>query len=212
MIRRCSALIDQPLGHERARPGGRAARDASAGRSAGRSRWACATSGAPKWCIQTRLTITRAVSGLSGRTIARASSSRPLPSRNGLRSGPASTGEEPPRDRLARAARDCRGGRRAGSTGVGDVFQDHRPRRGAGAARRASSRRPCAAPGASPATARSGRSARSPIGFSGTSGGRVRAVEDLAELLQGRVGQRAGRGPVQRGAAGVAPARSPRPR
>src|SRR3978361_866898 len=38
-----------------------------------------ATSPRPKWCSQTRLTITRAVSGLSGLAMARARSSRPLP-------------------------------------------------------------------------------------------------------------------------------------
>ena len=36
------------------------------------------TSGSPKWCSQTRLTRTRAVSGLSGAVMARARSSRPL--------------------------------------------------------------------------------------------------------------------------------------
>src|SRR5438309_6059830 len=38
----------------------------------------------PIWCIQTRLTQTRAVSGLAGSTIARAISRRPLPVENGL--------------------------------------------------------------------------------------------------------------------------------
>ena len=37
-----------------------------------------ATSGLPKWYIQTRLAITRAVRGLSGWTMAWASSRRPL--------------------------------------------------------------------------------------------------------------------------------------
>ena len=41
---------------------------------------------APKWCCQTRLTMTRAVSGFEGSTIARANSNRPLPWTNGFRS------------------------------------------------------------------------------------------------------------------------------
>ena len=45
------------------------------------------TSPSPKWPAQTRLTRTRAVSGLSGLAIVLASSSRPLPSVNGLRVG-----------------------------------------------------------------------------------------------------------------------------
>ena len=94
---RCSFLTDQPSSMKRRRPGSRATRDASAARRAGRSRSASAPGRWPKWCSQTRLTMTRAVSGLSLLAMARASSSRPLPSVNGLRGSPAST------------SRNCRG-------------------------------------------------------------------------------------------------------
>ena len=129
-----------------------------------------ATSGAPKWCIQTRLTITRAVSGLFGSTIALASSSRPLPSRNGLRSDPASTAGN---CRGTASPRLCGLPRRKtrGSTGCGRSSSDHRPRGGPGAARpplldglRSSFSSAC--------DARSGSRSRSPIGFIGTFGGR----------------------------------------
>ena len=84
------------------------------------------TSPAPKCQCQTRLTSTRAVSGLRGSTMARASSSRPLPFWNGLRSAP------------ARTLRNCRGTGLAGPAGVaaeedmridrlGCVAHDHRP-------------------------------------------------------------------------------------
>ena len=49
---------------------------------------AVATSPWPKWCCQTLLTSTRAVSGLDGEVIARASSRRPLPWANGASSPP----------------------------------------------------------------------------------------------------------------------------
>ena len=68
----------------------RAARDGSAGPPACRSRSGVRTRPAPKWCSQTRFTITRAVSGFAGSTMARASSSRPLPVLEGLAAlGPA---------------------------------------------------------------------------------------------------------------------------
>ena len=66
MISRCSALTDQPSVDELGGPASRAARGASASRRAGRSCPACATSPWPKCHRQTRLTITRAVSGWSG--------------------------------------------------------------------------------------------------------------------------------------------------
>ena len=73
----------------------------------------------PKWCSQTRLTITRAVSGLSWLAIAWASSSRPLPLRERLaasrRRGPTGTAAAPPRP----GCRGCRGRRRAGRAGSG---------------------------------------------------------------------------------------------
>ena len=64
------------------------------------------TIGSPKWCIQTRLTMTRAVSGFSGAVIACARSSRPLPWENGRRPRP------------ARTLRNCRGTRSPGCDGL----------------------------------------------------------------------------------------------
>ena len=52
------------------------------------------TSPFPKWPIQTRLTITRAVSGLPGSTTARARSRRPLPRVYGSASSPDEKDEE----------------------------------------------------------------------------------------------------------------------
>ena len=122
------------------------------------------TSPAPKWCIQTRLTITRAVSGLAGSAIAWASSSRPLPSANGLRSSP------------ARTARNCRGTsapcvaglprwKTRGVGRVGAIDQDDGVRRARPATGSASGRRPPAASTAprrrwSGRTTRCSRSAR----------------------------------------------------
>ena len=121
MIRRCSALIDQPSSMNAAASSveqlGVGRRVAAEAEVAGRGRPAPGRSAA----VQTRLTITRAVSGLFGSAIARASSSRPLPFWNGVRSGP---------DRTLRNRRGtglpgrpgCPGRRPAGSTGLGASF------------------------------------------------------------------------------------------
>ena len=63
----CMRFSCQPAGDELASPASRAIPGASAARRGGRSRSAVATMPRPKWCCQSRLTITRAVSGLSGR-------------------------------------------------------------------------------------------------------------------------------------------------
>ena len=105
----------------------RATPGAWARRRAGRSRRACRPVPRPKWCIQTRFTNTRAVSGLSFDTISRARSSRPLPSRERLAVGVRDL-HELSRDRFARPAgvaalEDAR------VVGPRRVVQHHRPRR-----------------------------------------------------------------------------------
>src|SRR5213083_2645974 len=78
-----------------------------------------ATSGSPKCSIQTRFTSTRAVSGLAGEAIARASSRRPLPCVNGCGTPPLNT---------------CRKARRISAlenmwrVRLGQVRHDHRAR------------------------------------------------------------------------------------
>ena len=127
MIRRCSALIDQPFSMNRAarwsRSSGCVGGSLLMPKSPG-----VATKGVPRWCIQTRLTRARAVSGLSGLAMARASSSRPLPSTNGFRSTPLNTarnrrGTGSPRLLGLPRTEDTRLDRR------GCVFQAHDPRR-----------------------------------------------------------------------------------
>ena len=73
----------------------------------------------PKWCIQTRLTITRAVSGLSfaGDRLGQLQPAAAF--LEGLAVRLAEDGEEPARHLRRRDGRDCRGGRRAGSRGCG---------------------------------------------------------------------------------------------
>ena len=76
------------------------------------------TSPLPKCHCQTRLTSTRAVSGLRASAIAWASSSRPLPFRKGARSGPPTTGGTaagPP----GPAGPGCPRRKTCGSTGLG---------------------------------------------------------------------------------------------
>ena len=105
MISRCSALSDQPPCDE---PGGQVVEQL--GCEGGLLRvpksLGVETSGSPKWCIQTRLTMTRPVSGLSAAVMARARSSRPLPWANGVGCSP------------ARMRRNCRGTRSPGWDGI----------------------------------------------------------------------------------------------
>ena len=194
MIRRWSALIDQPSSMKRAARwssssgwvGGSLRRPKSPG---------VATRGVPKWCIQTRLTRARAVSGLSRQAIARASSSRPLPSRNGFRSAPDST------------ARNRRG---TGSPRLlGLPRRKTRGSTGVGASSRLIARGGAPGPVVShfctafrsswslACEGRSGKSPRSPKGHDDI-GRAVRAVEHLAQRLQSRHGKRLRRPPVER--------------
>ena len=137
---------------------------------------------------QTRLTSTRAVSGLCRSTIARASSNRPLPLRNGWRFAVAQHAQESPRHFLAQLVRiaaheDARLDRRR------QVFEHHRPRRRRGAAgapfldrlEQLVANRPAPA---DPATA----PARS-IPLARHSAGAIGAVQHLPQRFQIRVGQ-----------------------
>ena len=93
-------------------PASRAARGASAGRRGCRSRSAWPTIPRPKWCCQSRLTITRAVSGWSGR-------GQPLrqvePRSSASSAAPASDARERRRHRRSSSASR----RRASGRGVG---------------------------------------------------------------------------------------------
>ena len=116
-----------------------------------------ATSALPKWCIQTRLTNTRAVSGLSFETIALGQFQPAAAVRERLAVG-AGDLQELPRHRLAgpagvAAVEDARvvGSRR--------IVQHHRPRR---PLRRASSRARAGASGTRPASRDRGRATGSP--------------------------------------------------
>ena len=202
--------LERPaVGHERGRPGGRAARGASAGRCAGRSRWAWRRAARRSGACQTRLTSTRAVSGLSGRR-----SPGPAPAgrcRRGTACGPARPG----------TSRNCRGTAAPEVVRVAaeeDARLDRRRRR---------------RPGPSPAAARRGRrpatvstALRSSCSFAlrraGRAAGRGRRKSPTARSAGSRVrgrrprrppraGSARSRSPTRRRASGPYPA-EPRPR
>ena len=110
-------------------PASRAIRGGWGPRRGARSRWGSGRGPRPKWCIQTRLTQTRAVSGFAGSTIARASSSRPDPRANGLRSGPAMAVRKCRGDLFARVGR-VPPPENPGLAPLGAVDQDHANRAG----------------------------------------------------------------------------------
>ena len=102
MISRCSGLSRQPLGDEL---GGEPVEQLGVGRARRPACRSCSASGRcprPKWCCQTRLAITRAVSGFSGdaiqsastRAAARSSWRRPAASGSPARAAP-STSRKP---------------------------------------------------------------------------------------------------------------------
>ena len=88
-----------------------------------------ATSGVPKWCIQTRFTIDRAVSGLSREVMARARLKPASAITERLSLGAGQNGKEPPRNRLLPSCWGCHAGIPAARMALGESSRAHRPRR-----------------------------------------------------------------------------------